>query len=463
MRAAYRATAMGLLLAGCAHGAQATSGRRPSRFTPSWRDTSLALRDSSYANIPWWGVLRDTTLQGLIRIALRENRDLHIALARVNEARALLGIQRLEFWPQIDVHGRIGKAEGSDSLLSGVGSNELGFLGATLSWELDLWGRLRRLNESAQASLLATEQGRRGVIMIVVSEVARAYLELLDLDAQVAIADSQVSIRQQSLELAQSRFKGGLTSELDVSQGENSLAIAEGTRSRTLRLRTQKENELSVLLGRPPRNLPRGPSADAAAVPQRDPGRPAVRTAGAAPRRAAGGGAAARRQCQDRGRDRRALPHHLADRRGWDRQRRPRQPVRVRDRLLQHRGQPAGADHQLGSQREAGRRGASPYRGSRGTVRAHRPHRLSGGRGRAGVGAAAARGGRRGRRAPRLRLADPSSWRASATRAGWTTISTCSTRSGHSSMPSCRNPSCSSSSGWRWCSCTARSAADGTR
>jgi multidrug efflux system outer membrane protein len=257
MRAACRATTMGLLLAGCAMGPKY---ERPETVPihADWRDTSLALRDSSYANIPWWGVLRDTTLQGLIRTALRENRDLHVALARVNEARALLGIQRLELWPQIDVHGRIGKAEGSDSLLSGVGSNELGFLGATLSWELDLWGRLRRLNESAQASLLATEQGRRGVIMIVVSEVARAYLELLDLDAQVAIADSQVSIRQQSLELAQSRFKGGLTSELDVSQGENSLAIAEGTRSRTLRLRTQKENELSVLLGRPPRNLPRG-------------------------------------------------------------------------------------------------------------------------------------------------------------------------------------------------------------
>ncbi|MEZ0332379.1 MAG: TolC family protein, partial [Gemmatimonadales bacterium] len=257
MRAACRATAMGLLLAGCAMGPKYERPETVPIHT-AWRDTSLALRDSSYANIPWWGVLRDTTLQGLIRIALRENRDLHVALARVNEARALLGIQRLEFWPQIDVQGRIGKAQGSDSLISGVGSNQLGFLGATLSWELDLWGRLRRLNESAQAALLATEQGRRGVIMIVVSEVARAYLELLDLDAQVAIADSQVSIRQQSLELAQSRFKGGLTSELDVSQGENSLAIAEGTRSRTLRLRTQKENELSVLLGRPPGNLPRG-------------------------------------------------------------------------------------------------------------------------------------------------------------------------------------------------------------
>ncbi len=257
MRPGYRVTALVILLAGCAMG---PSYKRPETVPvhTDWRDTSLALRDSSYANVPWWSVLQDTTLQGLIRVALKENRDLHIALARVNEARALLGIQRLELLPQINIQGRIGKSEGADSLITGVGSNELGFLGATLSWELDLWGRLRRLNESAKAALLATEEGRRGVILIVVSEVARAYLELRDLDAQVAIADSQVSIRRQSLDLARSRFKGGLTSELDVSQGENALAVAEGTRARTLRLRTQKENELSVLLGRPPANLPRG-------------------------------------------------------------------------------------------------------------------------------------------------------------------------------------------------------------
>ena len=256
MRAGYR-VAVGILLAGCAVG---PDYKRPETVPvhTDWRDTSLALRDSSYANIPWWEVLQDTTLQGLIRVALKENRDLRVALGRVNEARALLGIQRLELLPQINILGRIGSAEGADSLITGRASDELGFLGATLSWEVDLWGRLRRLNESAKAALLATEQGRRGVILIVVSEVARAYLELLDLDAQVAIADSQVSIRRQSLDLARSRFKGGLTSELDVSQGENALAVAEGTLSRTLRLRRQKENELSVLLGRPPGNLPRG-------------------------------------------------------------------------------------------------------------------------------------------------------------------------------------------------------------
>src|SRR5262245_7061776 len=177
MRAGYRAVALGILAVGCAMG---PNYKRPETVPihTDWRDTSLALRDSSYANIPWWSVLQDTTLQGLIRAALKENRDLHVALARVNEARALLGIQRLELLPQIDIQGHVGTTKGADSLSAGRASEDLGFLGATLSWELDLWGRLRRLNESAKAALLATEQGRRGVILIVVSEVARAYLEL---------------------------------------------------------------------------------------------------------------------------------------------------------------------------------------------------------------------------------------------------------------------------------------------
>lgn len=257
MRREHRTIALALLLSGCAVG---PNYERPTTIAApaAWRDSAMALRDSSYANLPWWSVLGDSTLQGLVRTALRENRDLHIALARVNEARALLGIQRLEFLPQIDVQAGVSRTEGADSLLPGLSEGETYFVGASLSWEIDLWGRLRRLDESARATLLASEQGRRGVILTVVSEVARAYLELLDLDGQVAIADSQVAIRRRSLDLARARFQGGLTSELDVRQGENALAVAEGTRFRALRQQRQKENELSVLLGRPPGSLPRG-------------------------------------------------------------------------------------------------------------------------------------------------------------------------------------------------------------
>ena len=246
-----------LLLAGCAVG---PNYQRPAT-TPTataWRDSAQASRDSSFANVPWWGVFADDTLQTLIRRALRENQDIHIALARVNEARALLGIQRLEYLPQVNVQAGWRKSDGADSLLTGVGSDEMAFLGVGLSWELDLWGRLRRLNEAAAANLLATEQGRRSMILTIVSDVARAYMEMIELDDQVAITDTQVVIRRASLEVARARFQGGLTSEMDVRQGENALAVAEGSHSRALRQRTQKENEISVLLGRTPGGVSRG-------------------------------------------------------------------------------------------------------------------------------------------------------------------------------------------------------------
>ncbi|HWC73660.1 MAG TPA: efflux transporter outer membrane subunit, partial [Gemmatimonadales bacterium] len=200
-----------------------------------------------------------STLRELVRIALRENRDLRVALARVNESRARLGIQRLEFLPQIDVNGRFAKVHVSDSLL-GLRTGTYNFfeLGASVSWELDFFGRLRRLNESAKADLLASEYARRAVIITVVGDVARAYLELRDLDRQTLIADSMVQQRRQSLDLARSRFEGGLTSELDMRQGEAELANAEA-RAADLRLQgSQKEQELNVLLGRMPGTVPRG-------------------------------------------------------------------------------------------------------------------------------------------------------------------------------------------------------------
>ena len=257
MRLRNRAVLAVLLCIACTMG---PNYKRPSS-TPvetRWRDTSQTSRDSSYANVPWWGVLGDTTLQTLVRSALKENRDLYIALARVNEARALLGIQRFESYPQINVGAGVRRSLGADSLVTGNDGRHILWLGAAVSWEVDLWGRLRRLNESAMANLLATEEERRAVIMTVISEVARAYLEMSDFDNRVAIADAQLSNRRQSLQLAQARFRGGLTSELDVRQGENALALAEGERASALRQRDQKENELSVLLGRSPGAIPRG-------------------------------------------------------------------------------------------------------------------------------------------------------------------------------------------------------------
>jgi len=260
VRLTTSAVGIALLATGIGACAVGPNYKRPETtpIAPTWRDSAQAGRDSSFANVPWWSVFNDDTLQVLIRRALKDNRDIHVALARVNEARALLGIQRLEYYPQINLQAGLRKSDGADSLLTGVTNSEMAYLGGGLSWELDLWGRLRRLNEAAAAELLATEEGRRSMILTVVGDVARTYMELIELDDQVAITDTQVVIRRASLQLARGRFQGGLTSEMDVRQGEHALAVAEGSHSRALRQRTQKENEISVLLGRPPGGVPRG-------------------------------------------------------------------------------------------------------------------------------------------------------------------------------------------------------------
>jgi outer membrane protein, multidrug efflux system len=363
----------------------------------AWRDSAQAGRDSSFANVPWWGVFNDDTLQTLIRRALKENRDVHIALARVNEARALLGIQRLEYFPQINIQGGWRKSDGADSLLTGVTNSEMAWLGGGLSWELDLWGRLRRLNEAAAAELLATEEGRRSMILTVVSDVARAYMEMIELDDQVAITDTQVVIRRASLQLARGRFQGGLTSEMDVRQGEHALAVAEGSHSRALRQRTQKENEISVLLGRTPAGVPRGLRLSQQTVPTTIPAglpstlltrRPDVRQAEEqlhAANARIGAAVAA------------MFPTiSLTATAGTD-QPRARVVVQHRQRLLAYRPEPVPADHQHRPKPAAGRRRACADRGGSGIVREDRVDGVPRGRRPAGRRAASARGSRRRR------------------------------------------------------------------
>ncbi len=183
----------------------------------------------------------------------------------------MVGIQRIESYPQIDVRASSRYSNGADSSISGTGQRHVVFIEPEVSWEADLWGRLRRLNEAARASLLSTEEARRGVIMTVVADVARAYLELRDLDSEAAIAERQVDIRRSSLDIARIRFRGGLTPELDVREGENALADAEATRAGLLLQRTQKENELSVLIGHEPAEIPRGLPLDEQPFPEEIP------------------------------------------------------------------------------------------------------------------------------------------------------------------------------------------------
>ncbi len=244
--------------------------RRPEVAMPAdWR--SPVEGTGSLADLGWWQLFQDPILQDLIRTALEENKDLQVAVARVAEARAQLGVTRAAQFPQVDGSASYTNQRFSqnsfpvNALPSNLGVNpeqEFYRTGLDLFFELDLWGRLRRATEAARADLLASEENRRTVVTTLVSDVAQAYFDLLELDRDAEIARRTLDSRRASLDLVRHRFDEGLTSELDVRRAEGELATAAATVPDVERRVTQTENRLTLLLGRNPGPVPRGASLD---------------------------------------------------------------------------------------------------------------------------------------------------------------------------------------------------------
>ncbi|HET6277421.1 MAG TPA: TolC family protein, partial [Candidatus Polarisedimenticolia bacterium] len=202
---------------------------RPPVTTPEdWR--SAAAEEASIANIPWWELFQDEQLQDLITIALQENRDMKIAVERIEEARARYGFSRSLLYPEIDVHAVGGEIRFSDGSLvhtpaggSGGNKTEIYDLGLGFSWEIDFFGRVRRASEAEMATLLGTQEARRAVAITLVADVARAYVELRDLDRRLEISRRTLESRREYVTLARDRFEGGVTPELDWRQAEAEL------------------------------------------------------------------------------------------------------------------------------------------------------------------------------------------------------------------------------------------------
>jgi multidrug efflux system outer membrane protein len=206
---------------------------------------------NSIANLLWWELFRDPALQELIEVALAENNDLKVAVARVEEARARYGFVRADQFPQVGIQGEASTNEPGDVLIN-FGRIDNYQLGATLSWELDFWGRLRRNTEAERAELLATEEARRNVLISLISDVASAYLLLLDLNQRLEISQSTLRSREKSLDIIQARFDQGTVPLLDVNQADIQAAEAQTTVASLERSIIEAENLLAVLLGRGP-------------------------------------------------------------------------------------------------------------------------------------------------------------------------------------------------------------------
>src|SRR5262249_30318140 len=179
---------------------------------------------ASFADLKWFEVFQDDRLQELIRVALQQNYDLRDAVARVDEARAFLGITRSNQFPQVGASGSLELNRLTRQGLTPLGERALpsqyrnfGRVGINfLSFEIDIWGRLRRATEAARANLLGAEETRKAVVTTLVSEVATAYLSLRELDYTLEISKRTLQTREQSLELTKSRQAGGVSTLLHL-------------------------------------------------------------------------------------------------------------------------------------------------------------------------------------------------------------------------------------------------------
>lgn len=213
-------------------------------------DTEAGARAA--AELPWQAYFTDARLQRLIALALENNRDLRVAALRVDEARAVFGIERASRFPELGVGASAARARVPGDLNpsgQALSASEYRAEALLSTWELDLWGRLRRLEEAALQSWLATDAARQAVRLALITTVADAWLGVRELDERVAIARQSVSSHQHSYRIFQRRFEVGATSKLDLTQVQTLLSQAQALLTRLEQARAAQLHALAVLLG----------------------------------------------------------------------------------------------------------------------------------------------------------------------------------------------------------------------
>jgi outer membrane protein, multidrug efflux system len=253
---------------------------RPQLAPPAQFRFAEGAQAESLADAPWFQIFDDPSLQTLIKEAIANNLDLRIAVARVEEARARAGIPGTFLYPQVDGVASYSVRQASTAQKEENSQNEdtthqSGTYGFQLSWELDLFGRIRREREAATALALATEQARRGVMVTLVGDVASNYFLLRELDVQLDIARRTLDINDQTVAYFRNRLDGGVSNRLEL---DRIIALRADTAAAIPDIEQQiaiVENAISMLLGRPPSPITRtaiGP--EGTAIPPIPPGLP---------------------------------------------------------------------------------------------------------------------------------------------------------------------------------------------
>jgi multidrug efflux system outer membrane protein len=254
----WRALPLVTLLAGCAVG---PNYHRPAVDSPAnFRDAAAMTSTNSLADLPWWSVFKDPTLQKLIETALTNNYDLRIAVTRVEQARSLQAQAQSALLPQVGYGAEAARGRNMFLNLPNLnGGNTLDSYagGFGVLWEVDLWGRIRRQNEAAYAGFLATQEAQRGIRLTLVSAVAKAYIELLELDEKLDIAKRTASSFERTFKLFNDQHDQGLASKLELSRARAALHSVSASIPDLKRQISLKENEINVLLGLNPGPVPR--------------------------------------------------------------------------------------------------------------------------------------------------------------------------------------------------------------
>jgi multidrug efflux system outer membrane protein len=245
--------------------------KKPEVAAPSsFRTQPIEVSMQSFADTPWQNVFNDKALQALIAESLANNNDLRVAVARIQQARALVEVARSESLPQL---GYQGSAEGgrganpeNETVRPVTFGNFTGLL--TAAWELDVWGRIRRTNEAAQANLLAQQDVRSGVMLTLVSDIAANYFRLIELDQELAIAKESAQVYKSTLDLFTLRYEAGRDSRLPVERAQSAYDSSTAAIHDLTRQIGQLENAISTLVGAYPKDIPRGAALDAQAMPQ---------------------------------------------------------------------------------------------------------------------------------------------------------------------------------------------------
>jgi len=249
-----------LLLAGCTIG---PDYQRPAvEAPPTFRAAPVPPDDRSFADAGWWDIYQDAQLKELIRTALTDGFDARIAAARVEQAQAIAAQVHGQRFPGLGYAANADRgrnAQLGNAYTQGNGATADGFDGyLAAAWELDLWGRVRRLDEAARAQYLASEEARRGVRLSLVSQVATSYFQLQELDEELRIAQQATASFGDSLKLFNQRLEGGVASRLETASAEAAMAASAARVPALERQIALQENQLSVLLGRPPGPIARG-------------------------------------------------------------------------------------------------------------------------------------------------------------------------------------------------------------